>query len=207
MLVGFDSTFLSYLPHPEARAPIDPTTNLPTSHVKERAQGLVKQLQKERHRIIIPAPVTAELLTVIGPGSSEYLQIINRSRVFESRPFDDAAAIELAFLNRDVFFREDRRNRTDVKEKVKFDRQIAAICKVAGCKRLYTDDGSLGNRARLCGMDTLRIYEIPIPEESKQLKLALEQHDDTPKPEIDDDEADPAEAERVTGQPLPRPSP
>ena len=73
MPVGFDSTILSILLNPKARIPSDPATGRPPDLAKERVQGLVGRLQKEKQKIIIPAPVTAEILTVVGPASADYL--------------------------------------------------------------------------------------------------------------------------------------
>lgn len=187
MPVAFDSTMLSALINPDAQVPHDVATGKPIEHAKERVQGLVEQLSKAREKIIIPAPVTAEILTVIGPANTEYLTIINRSRVFEVVPLDEKAAVELAFLNRDVFGACDRKNRLQPYQKVKVDRQILAICKVAGCSTLYTDDKSMITSATLCGLTTVRLAELPIPPSARQHNLDLEPHESLP--EIEEEEA------------------
>lgn len=186
MPVGFDSTTLSILLNPATRVPSDPATGKPPDLAKERVQALIEKLQMERQKIIIPAPVTAEILTVIGPTSTDYLAIINKSRVFEVKPLDEVAAIELAFLNRDTFAAGDKKNKLLPYQKVKVDRQILAICKLAGCDTLYTDDKGLINCAALCGIKTVRVCELPVPDSARQGKLALEEHEQLP--EMDDDE-------------------
>lgn len=188
MPVGFDSTTLSILLNPNARVPNDPSTGQPPDLAKERVKALVTKLQKEKQKIIIPAPVTAEILTVVGPTSAEYLQIINRSRVFEVKAFDEIAAIELAFINRDIFADLDKKNRLDPWQKIKVDRQILAICRVAQCETLYTDDNSLINRAKLCDLPTVRLCELPIPNSARQGNLDLEAHE--AMPDLGDDEID-----------------
>lgn len=188
MAVAFDSTTLSTLLNPDTGVPNDPATGKPVEWPKERVQGLVVKLQKERQKIIIPAPVTAEILTVIGPTNTDYLAIINRSRVFEVAPLDEKAAVELAFLNRDVFGAGDKKNRLEPYQKLKVDRQILAICKAAGCDTLYTDDKSLIASAKLCGIATVRLCDLPIPESARQHKLDLDPHEELP--EIEDDEID-----------------
>jgi predicted nucleic acid-binding protein len=188
MPVAFDSTMLSTLLNPNASVPNDPATEKAVESPRERVEGLVVQLAKDRQKIIIPAPVTAEILTLIGPTNTDYLSIINRSRVFEVVPLDDKAAVELAFLNRDVFAGRDRKSKAQPYQKVKVDRQILAICKVAGCDTLYTDDKSLIGCAKLCGIDTLRLCDLPIPESARQHQLDLEPHEELP--EIEDDEID-----------------
>jgi len=188
MPVAFDSTTLSILLNPDARVPNDPATGKPIDLPKERVQALVVKIQKEKEKIVIPAPVTAEILTVVGPTYADYLAIINKSRVFEVVPLDEKAAIELAFLNRDAFAASDKKNRLQPYQKVKVDRQILAICKTAGCDTLYTDDKSLIASAKLCGIKTVRLSELPLPDSARQGKLALEPHDELP--EMDDDEID-----------------
>jgi predicted nucleic acid-binding protein len=190
MPVGFDSTMLSLLLNPSSSVPNDPATGKPTEHARERVQGLVTRLQKQRHTVIIPAPVVAEVLTVLGPTNSDYLQIINRSRVFAIRPFDEIAAFELAFLNRDAFGPSDKKNALEPYQKIKLDRQILAVCRVARCDVFYTDDRGLITRARLCGIPTRQVSDLEVPDDARQHNLALEEHD--PIPPVDgDEEAEP----------------
>lgn len=68
------------------------------------------------------------------------------------------------------------------------DRQILAICKVAKCDTLYTDDKSLIGCAKLCGIAPVRLCDLPIPASARQHQLDLEPHEDLP--EIEDDEID-----------------
>lgn len=126
---------------------------------------------------------------MVGPTNTEYLTIINKSRVFEVKPLDEIAAIELAFLNCGAFASGDKKNKTQPYQKV--DRQILAICKVAGCDTLYTDDKSLIASAKLCGINTIRVCELPVPDAARQGKLALDAHEELP--ENEDDEIDDGE--------------
>jgi predicted nucleic acid-binding protein len=190
MPVGFDSTTLSILLNPDAGVPLDPDTGKLIDHAKERIKGLVEKLQKEKEKIVIPAPVTAEILTVVGPTYADYLTIINRSRVFEVVPLDEKAAIELAFLNRDVFAANDKKANLSPWQKVKVDRQILAICKVARCDTLYTDDNGLIASAKLCGITPVRLAELPVPEAARQKSFDLEPHEELP--EMDEDEVEEA---------------
>lgn len=138
--VGFDNTFLSILLNPNSRIPIDPATKQPLTGARRRAEYLVQRLGKNRQQIIIPTPVSAELLTAIGPDAGQYFSIIGHSRLFEEAALDARCAIELAFLNRDVFASDDRKNGAEPYQKIKIDRQIIAVFKVADVERVYTDD-------------------------------------------------------------------
>lgn len=119
MPVAFDSTMLSTLLNPDASVPSDPATEMPVEWPKERVEGLINDLSKDKKKIVIPAPVAAEILTVIGPANTDYLSIINRSKVFEVVPLDAKAAVELAFLNRDVFGARDKKSNAQPYQKVK----------------------------------------------------------------------------------------
>lgn len=186
MTVAFDNTMLSILLNPQGRVPDDPSTGKPVEKAKERAEDVVQKIQKARRKIILPAPACSELLTAIGPDAQQYINVVSRSRVFEVGNFDARGAAELALLNRDTFSAHDKKNKAEPYQKVKVDRQIIAICKVYGVSEIYTDDGGLANRARMCGITSISISEIAIPDSARQGELALEQHD--PIPEAEDAE-------------------
>jgi predicted nucleic acid-binding protein len=181
--IALDATTLSILLNPQARLPNDPATNLPIDLGRERILGFIAQAEKERRKFVIPTPATAELLTAIGPTSADYIRIVNRKAVFEVRSFDEVAAVELAFLNRDIFASLDTKNGLEPWQKMKFDRQILAIAKVAGCEKIMTEDGGLANRARLCDIEPISIADLPIPDSAKQGELKLEDHEDIPEAE------------------------
>jgi hypothetical protein len=122
-------------------------------------------------------------LTVIGPDAQQYLNVVSRSRVFEVGSFDARCAAELAYLNRGVFLPSDDENKLDIYQKRKVDRQIIAICKVYGVSELYTDDGGMATRARLCGITPISLAEVGFPEKARQRSLDLEPHDELPEPE------------------------
>jgi len=186
--VAFDNTMLSILLNPNAKIPNVEGTEIPLELAKERAESVIESIQKARRKIIIPTPVCAELLTVIGPTAEQYINLISRSRIFEIGSFDARCATELAILNRGTFAQQDLKDKLEPYQKRKVDRQIIAICKVYGATELYTDDKPLGNRALMCGVTPIAIGNIPIPEKSRQGILNLEQHEDIPP--ADDDPND-----------------
>jgi hypothetical protein len=160
--------------------PLDPTTKQPLDLGRERILGFIAQAQKDRRKLIIPTPAAAELLTAIGPTSADYIRIVNRKAVFEVRSFDEVAAIELAFLNRDTFGSLDQKNGLEPWQKMKVDRQIIAIAKVANCEKILSEDNGLGNRARLCDIEPLKLIDLPIPDSARQHSLQLEDHEEIP---------------------------
>jgi predicted nucleic acid-binding protein len=183
MTVAFDNTMLSILLNPDGRVPLDAETGLEITGAKARAESVVQSVQRARRKIILPAPACAELLTAIGPDAQQYINVIGRSRVFEIGNFDARCAAELALLNRDTFKTHDDKNKAEPYQKRKVDRQIIAICKVYGVTEIYTDDGGLSKRARLCGITPIGIAEVALPDSARQGVLELEQHDAIPEAE------------------------
>jgi hypothetical protein len=187
--VAFDNTMLSVLLNPDCPVPIDRETGALIDLARERAESVVHALEKARRKIILPTPACAELLTAIGPTAQQYINTIGRSRLFEVASFDARCAAELALLNRDTFRLNDERDGLEPYQKIKVDRQIIAICRVNGVTELYTDDGPLGRRAKLCGIIPIRISEIPVPDTEKQYPLELQPHEDIPEPDREAAEA------------------
>ncbi len=184
--VGFDTTMLSILLNPDCRIPNLPGTQTQVEHAKERAQGLLQSLEKARRKIVVPTPAAAELLTAIGPEAQQYINMVQRSRLFEVASFDPRCAHELAILNRGVFKDIDDRNDAQPYQKRKVDRQIIAVCRVHDVTDLHTTDGNLCNLARLCGINPIRIEELPIPDSARQGDMfALEPHEEIPEGEND----------------------
>ena len=74
--------------------------------------------------------------------------------------------------------------------KVKFDRQIVAIAKVAGATTIYSDDLNLMTVAKAANIDVVSLAELPLPPEDAQLKLELAgvaESNTAPANEVDDD--------------------
>lgn len=172
MAVAFDNTIASVLFNRKAQIPPDPETGAPITLARERIGALVKRLEKDRAKIIIPTPVVAELLTVSGPEGIQYFDTIAKSTVFQPADFDMRAALELSFMNASALAEGDKKGGVDAPwQKIKVDRQIIAICKVNGVELLYTDDGGLRGAAARAGLATMGIHELPIPDESRQAGL------------------------------------
>jgi hypothetical protein len=101
---------------------------------KERMELLVQSLHKAKQTIIIPTPVVSEVLTVSAAGL-KYMAILQKTAVFKIEPFDTRAAIELAEMNKTFLAAGDKKGGIDAPwQKIKFDRQIAAIARWLGQK-------------------------------------------------------------------------
>jgi hypothetical protein len=161
-MVVMDSAILLLLFHPTAKPPLDATTGKPVEKCQERIEYLLENLSKAALKVMIPTPVLSEILVKAGADKSRILDEITNSHAFKIQPFDEIAAIEVAMLtDADL---QSGKTLTDVetKAKVKFDRQIVGIAKVAGVKTIYTDDGGLAKRAAANGMTAVSIAELPM---------------------------------------------
>lgn len=184
MAVAFDNTIATVLLNRRAQVPAHPETGVPIDFARERIGGLVKKLEKEQAKIIIPTPVVAELLTVSGPEGVQYFDTIAKSTVFQPGDFDMRAALEVSFMNATALAEGDKKGGVDAPwQKIKVDRQIIAICKVNGVTLLYTDDASLRSVAARAGLPTMGIHELPIPDGSRQIGLFdyLKREDEGPE--------------------------
>jgi hypothetical protein len=178
--IAVDATTLSIMLNPHSQIPVDLATGAPVELGRARLLAFIAAVEKERRKLVIPTPVAAELLTAIGPTSADYIRVINRKSVFEVRAFDEVAAVELAFLNRDTFGELDKKGKLEPWQKIKVDRQIIAIAKVADCELILTEDVKLANRARMCDIEPLRLMDMPIPASARQGELQLEDHEEIP---------------------------
>ena len=66
-MVLFDTNVLCLLLHPDADVPNDPASGKPIEQPQERVNYLRDRLQDARVRIVIPAPVLSEFVTMAAP--------------------------------------------------------------------------------------------------------------------------------------------
>jgi predicted nucleic acid-binding protein len=163
-MVGIDNTFLTLMIHPKARPPLDPSTKKSIERVQDRIEKLLEDLDTEGERMILPTPVLSEFLILAGKDSSLYLDKLSGMKNILIRPFDEVAAIELAAI--EVEDREKHGKRGGSASpwaKLRFDRQIVAIAKTNGARRIYSDDEDLMKYAMRQGMDVICTWQLPLP--------------------------------------------
>ncbi len=171
-MVLLDTTILGHLLLPETKAPIDPATAKPVNFCKERIEFFIKNHQ--RTRIVVAMPSVAELLVKADDQAEELLARLNKSSAFKLASFDQAAAVECAAMEREARAAGDKRGgSTDVWAKVKVDRQILAIGRVAGVVDFYSDDDALRNMASRLGINAKTIADMPIPPDAKQIGITF----------------------------------
>ena len=157
-MVAFDTSIFCLVLHPDAR----PRTAV--DRVKERIDLLLEQLAEQNERIIIPTPVFAEFLVLAGRDGSEYIRRIKENSIFRIEPFDDRSAIKLADIEISARKTGSKRGSAITSEwqKVKFDRQIVAIAKVHGVRRIYSDDPDIANHGKDCDIEVIGLNELPV---------------------------------------------
>jgi hypothetical protein len=134
----------------------------------------------------MPTPVMSELLVHAGPGTAELITRLTKSTTFRVVPFDTRAAIELAVMTRNAIDQGDKRSGVDAPwNKIKFDRQIVAIAKVAGATAIYSDDRQLRTFAEQQGLTVIGLADLPLPRQPElPLPIPSENPDADEEPEI-----------------------
>ncbi len=183
-MVVLDATMLMLLMRPDVPAPPDPATGNPVDNAKDRIDYLVQRLDESGSRIIVPTPALSEILVRAALGTADYLDILDRHAVFHVAPFDQRAAVEVAVMTREAKETGDKKGGADgTWNKIKYDRQIVAIARVAGATTIYTDDQNLRAFAMKMGIEVVGLAELPLPPTEPQMELALAKHEE-------DDETD-----------------
>jgi predicted nucleic acid-binding protein len=170
-MVAIDNTFLSLMLHPRAKPPKDPATGKPVERIADRIEKLQEDLDSESERIILPTPVLSEFLIMAGKDGPGYLEKLSGMKNILVKPFDQVAAIELAAVEVDDRLKEGKRaGSASPWAKLRFDRQIVAIAKTNGAKRIYSDDDDVMKFARRLGIEVIRTWELPVPS-AKQIDI------------------------------------
>lgn len=177
-MVVFDTSFIALAFDAEFSIPIDPNTGTILENAKGRIDNLISEISNTKQRILIPTPVLAEYLVRAGVDKDKRLQEFVSSKVFLVASFDIRAAIECAMIEDGDTNNGKKLTLIETKAKVKFDRQVIAIAKARGAKRIYTGDNGLADRARASKIDVVMTWDVPLPPEDAQKSLVLESRGD-----------------------------
>jgi predicted nucleic acid-binding protein len=190
-MVVFDATMLLLLLRPESGRPVD-SSGKPIEEVQARIAHLIQHIERARIRVIIPTPVLSEVLVHAGNAGPEIVEKLTRSTVFRVVPFDTLAAIEAALMTRAAIGAGSKRSGMVAPwAKVKFDRQIVAIAKVAKATMIYSDDADVRALATEEDIPVTGIEELPLPPAKRQQELPLvsalpQEQADAPPSEIEE---------------------
>lgn len=173
-MVVLDATALGLLVHPESRPPLDPATNRPVDHARERYAFLAEELKRQGETIVIPTPALSELLVLAGDNGPALLTAVHKSARFKIVEFDVRAAVEVAAMTREAERAGDKRaGSSEPYQKIKVDRQIVAIARVMGVRAIYSDDRNIRSFAEGLGMTVVRSWELPLPPAATPDLLSL----------------------------------
>ena len=165
-VVAFDASFLLPVFSRSLHAvPNNPSTGKPIKQYDEKIDHLLNRLEKQKTRMLIPAPALSEILVEErAERIGEYLKIILSRSAFRVAPFKQDAAIAVAVMNRNAMEQGDKRSgSTESWQKIKFDRQIIAIAKVNKAKIIYSDDQGLRNFAEQASLKVVSSHELDPP--------------------------------------------
>jgi rRNA-processing protein FCF1 len=165
-MVVFDSDFLLAALDAKASLPRDPKTGKAIGKARERVEHLIDTLSSSRTRMLIPAPVLAEVLVNAGSAVGDYIKNLRAVTAMQVGDFDMRAAVECAQLVGAAIKSGAKRSKSVADQpwqKVKIDRQIVAIAKVHGAKTIYTCDEGLSALARDEGLQVLHVADLPVP--------------------------------------------
>lgn len=87
-------------------------------------------------------------------------------------------------MTRSALDEGDKRSGLDAPwNKIKFDRQIVAIAKVAAATAIYSDDRQLRTFAEQQGLSVIGLADLPVPEFARQPELPLPVPGESPDPD------------------------
>lgn len=172
MILTVDSSALALLVNPAANPPDDPATGQPVTRARERVEHFLSGLTAN-DTLVIPTPVLAEALVRAGEGGPALRETLSGLARVKVRPFGERAAIETAVMTREALQAGDKKSGSDASwQKVKVDRQVIAVARVEGSACIYADDHALVAFARRLGMEAFSTWDLPIPEQVRDLFTA-----------------------------------
>lgn len=177
-MVVIDATMLLLLLRPNIPVPDGPN-GVRVDKAKERIEHLIQRLDKARTKIIVPTPALSEAPVRAGQYTSQQIiEYLQKYSAFRIEPFDTRAAVEVAAMSRAAIDGGDKRGGSNATwAKIKYDRQIVAIAKVAGATEIFTDDGDIAQMLDGSKITVTGLADLPLPPQDAQLKLNL-----TPEP-------------------------
>jgi hypothetical protein len=171
-MVVIDATMLLLMLRPGTPVPAGPG-GVRIDRPKDRIDHLVNELDKANTKVIIPAPALSEALVRAGAAASQQIvDELTKWSVFQIAPFDTRAAIEVAAMTRSALSKGKKKGSSTAPwAKVKYDRQIVAIAKVAGATTIYSDDADIRIIAVEAQIEVKGLADLPLPTQDQQRDL------------------------------------
>lgn len=172
MIVALDNSFLTLILNEKSKPRVGPSGK-PTENWRERIDGMIARHSSNSDVLLIPTPCLAEALMAV-PNIARALDLINESPTMQFGSFDAKAAIELGTDNSLARQSGDKKSGSVADwQKVKFDKQIAAIAKTSGAEIFYTDDDDQAHFAERLGLKVVHSWELPLPPDLAQPSLGF----------------------------------
>lgn len=169
-MVVIDATMLLLLLRPDAGVPLDPATGAPVTDFQERLSHWIERMEAAGTTIIIPAPALSEALVRAGKAAPRIIERIKEFAVFQIAPFDTLEAIEVAEMTRAAIDAGDKRGGVSASwAKIKYDRQIVAIARVAQATTIYSDDDEIRTFGERAGLAVVGLAALPLPPKPDQI--------------------------------------
>lgn len=139
-----------------------------------RIKYLFALVEKKKSKLVIPMPALSEYLVGADLAGYEWVNTLSRRSSIILAPFDLAAAQECAQLDRGAYRSGDKRDGQEgAWQKIKIDRQIAAISKSVGARLIITNDKGVRASATRAFIESKRIEDLDLPDSAKQLNINL----------------------------------
>lgn len=159
-IVSVDSCLLTAIISGDCSLPTDPATQRPIPRAQEIIDYWFSTLSEQSTELVIPTPVLSEVLLRSGFGVRAAINELKKNRAVTIGSFAEREAIELAEANQK---HGKPRKRDEPWQKVKLDRQIAAVAKCWGVDVFFTMDKDLKTAAELMGLVVQAITDMPTP--------------------------------------------
>jgi predicted nucleic acid-binding protein len=150
--VIFDTNFFTYFSDSQGSFSFVPDDSNDT--LEDRFDFLLENLQESYSKIIIPAPVLAEVLAARNSNEETILEIISGQSNFIFSDFDTRQSIEFGIVFKNYSRGAENRN------SFKFDMLILACAKIEGASTIYTADEGLKKKAQKMGMKAINFQEL-----------------------------------------------
>lgn len=135
---------------------------------------LLEEVGRAKGVILLPTPVLAELLVSTEGATANWLAALQKKSSIRIAPFDLRAAMECAFIDRLASASGGKRagtKKNEAYQKIKVDRQIAAIAKSNHSDLVITNDGGLATICQFIGIPSKTIEALDVPNATRQTSL------------------------------------
>jgi predicted nucleic acid-binding protein len=167
-MIVLDTNIFTFILNPDSNPSIDPKTNAPVAHARDRVELFINETVKEKRKILLPTPVLAETLIGVSSDINDFVSSIKKFNVFKIADFCERSAIELRMLYNGLGeqkLTDLRKSRS--KSGIKFDLQILSIARTQGADEIVTDDSNLRKLSAQLGMKTRGLADLHLPPEPR----------------------------------------